>query len=74
MQALWQVGPSRVEQMAELPITWAELAAYATASEVNFERWELRAIMEMSRAYVAAKSDGKDPLSIAPVDRDAENG
>lgn len=70
LQALWDVGPSRFEGGAELPITWAELAAYASVSDVRFEMWELRAVMDMSKAYVAERIAGSDPFRIAPAERD----
>ena len=71
MQALWDVGPTSGDGG---PISWQELAAYASVSESLSEPWELRAVMRMSKAYVAEKQAGKDPLRIAPVDRGGEDG
>lgn len=69
MQALWDVGPSRYDDKAEHPILWQELAAYASITGKLTEPWELNAVMSMSKAYVAEKTSGKNPLRIAPVDR-----
>ena len=66
MQALWDVGPTNGDGG---PISWQELAAYASISESLSEPWELRAVMRMSKAYVAEKQGGKDPLRIPPVER-----
>jgi hypothetical protein len=71
MQALWDVGPCSHEGG---PISWQELAAYASISESLSEPWELRAVMRMSKAYVAEKQQGKNPLRIAPVDRGGSDG
>jgi hypothetical protein len=70
MQALWDVGPTNGDGG---PISWQELAAYASISESLSEPWELRAVMRMSKAYVTEKQAGKDPLRIPPVDR-ADDG
>lgn len=75
MQALWDVGPSRHEAAGEMPISWQELGAYASATGQISEVWELRAVMSMSKAYVTEKAEAaKDALRIPPVEREAMNG
>jgi hypothetical protein len=74
MQALWDVGPSSYSSGNEGPISWQELAAYASVSETVSEPWELRAVMKMSKAYIAEKAGGKDPLRIPPVERGGDDG
>lgn len=74
MEALFDVGPSRYDGAGEQSILWQELMAYATVTGSLSEHWELRTVMNMSKAYVAEKSSGTDPFRIAPVDREAVNG
>lgn len=74
MEALFEVGPSRFDGNGEYAILWQELLAYATVTGSLSEHWELRTVMNMSKAYVAEKAGGTDPFRIAPVDREAMNG
>ncbi len=74
MQALWDVGPSRFDGTIETAIGWQDLAAYAKVMGTLSEPWEINAVMQMSKAYVREKTTSTDPLSIAPVDREAMNG
>lgn len=51
-----------------VPFTWGEVAAFASVGGYDISHVEARALVNMSRAYLAAMQD-TDPLSIAPMDR-----
>jgi hypothetical protein len=51
-----------------MPFTWQEVAAFASVGGYDISPVEARALVNMSRAYVAAMND-TNPLSIAPMDR-----
>lgn len=67
--ALLDAGPTTFDAMGERPLSWPDLAAYATATG-QWEPWELKALRDMSRAYLAGKQAGVDPLAVAPVDQE----
>lgn len=70
IDALFEVGPTQIRDGEEGPVSWSELSAYGQAVQAISEPWEFRAIMNMSKAYLRAKREGKDVHCIAPVDRE----
>jgi hypothetical protein len=54
-----------------VPFTWQEVAAFANVGGYDISAVEARALVNMSRAYVAAMQDTA-PLSIAPMDRTSD--
>ena len=54
------------------PFSWQEVAAFASVGGYDISAIEARALVNMSRAYVAAMQDD-NPLSIAPMDRVADD-
>ena len=54
-----------------MPFTWGEVAAFASVGGYDISAVEARALVNMSRAYVAAMQE-TDPLSIAPMDRTSD--
>ena len=54
-----------------VPFTWQEVAAFAHIGGYDISPIEARALVNMSRAYVAAMQDA-NPLSIAPMDRTSD--
>ncbi|WP_273522379.1 hypothetical protein [Rhodosalinus sediminis] len=71
LEALLEAGPAVSDPHAGLrPLSWLEIWAYMQATAALAEPWEARALMEMSRAFVAGLRAGQDPLSIAPRDQD----
>ena len=55
-----------------VPFTWQEIAAFINVTGAEISAPEARVLMGMSRAYVSATGD-KNPLSIAPMDRTAND-
>lgn len=52
-----QVGPLSHGGMSSAPITWAEMAAWASLSGWRPSPWEAEALAAMSRAYLAQVED-----------------
>jgi hypothetical protein len=70
LDALFEVGPSATAGMGgEIPVSWAELWAYAQATQNISEPWEFRAIMQMSRAFVRARREGESVFAIPPMEQ-----
>lgn len=51
------------------PQTWAEIAAFATATRRIGAGWEAEVLFDMSWAYVTEHQKASDALRIAPVER-----
>lgn len=60
------VGISLEGAMARVAITWSELASWQRLSAVRLAPWQLRAIMQASRAWVAEHHSAADPQALAP--------
>lgn len=55
--------------MAEVPLSWAEVDAYARHSPEITEPWEVQALVQMSQEYLSEKRKGTDVFTIAPLER-----
>ena len=53
-----------------IPLPFAELRAYGQATGRLSTPWEYETIRAMSEAYLAGLAEGRDLLSIMPIDRD----
>jgi len=53
-----------------LPLSWLEIEAFGRATGRISTPWEHETLADMSRAYVAGLSEGRDLLGIMPMDRD----
>ena len=51
------------------PQTWGDVVCYGEKVCGLTERWELKALMDMSEAYVVEFMCGKDALRSSPMDR-----
>ena len=70
LEALFEVGPSGTAGMGgEIPLSWAEVWAYAQATQNLTEPWEFRAIVRMSKAFVKARIDGESVFAIPPIEQ-----
>lgn len=52
------------------PLSWADVDAYARLTGAISEPWEARWLYRASAAYCEEMGRGKNPLCIAPVDRE----
>lgn len=53
----------------EVPLSWAEVDAYARNSPEITEPWEAQALVQMSQEYLAEKRKGADVFTVAPMER-----
>lgn len=61
------VGLSLSGAMGPVPITWSEVAAWASLTGVDPEPWEAEALVDASRAYVSTLHESADkPAYLAP--------
>lgn len=68
VNALVEAGPTIFDGMGERPLSWVDIDAYARATGGDWQPWELRAVFGMSRAYLAGKQAGKEPLAVPPTE------
>jgi hypothetical protein len=52
--------------MGITPLTWQEMASWASTTNLLLPTWEILVIREMSMAYVAEYNQASDPLREAP--------
>lgn len=70
---LMEVGPVKSEPMGDtVAIGWGELAPYVALTVGEVEHWEAVTIIQMSNAYANGLSEGKNPFSLAPIDREQD--
>lgn len=69
IDCLFDVGPALQGAAGEVPLPWAEVLAYAHGSGAVSEQWELRALVDMSKAYLFEKFTSTGPLAVPPVER-----
>ncbi|PHR93487.1 MAG: hypothetical protein COA78_32820 [Blastopirellula sp.] len=68
--ALFEAGPVKSDPMGGLgALEWVDIAAYVSLTGAISEPWEVQALRRMSAAYLRGMNEGRDPFSIAPVDR-----
>lgn len=53
-----------------MPLPFAELRAYGEATGRLSTPWEYETIRAMSEAYVVGLVEGREPMSIMPMERD----
>jgi len=68
-RAFLEVGPAMPGAMGEVPISWAEVDAYARHCPEITEPWETQALVQMSQDYLAEKRRGADVFTVAPMER-----
>lgn len=68
--ALWQhlsdAGLYSDGGMARTALTWADVQAWSSASAIGLAPWQLRAMVQASRAWVAENIAAADPDAPAP--------
>lgn len=69
VDALLRLGPIRSDGMGPRPADWPEIDAFARQTGRVTEPWEAEAIFDMCHGYLDGLEAGKDPLGIAPADR-----
>lgn len=75
IEAMVELRPMRVDSFGGInPPDWTELKAYGKLSGMVSEIWEYRLLMRMCKAYIAGYIEGKEILSIPPIERDEEDG
>ena len=65
--ALFAAGPTLPTPMGETPLDWPTILAYSRATGTVIEAWEMQALRDMSRAYMAGQKRGTDVLSKPPI-------
>lgn len=68
-QAFLGVGPSMPGAMAEAPLPWAEVDAFARNSPELSEAWEAEILVRMSQKYLSEKAKGAEALTMEPMER-----
>lgn len=69
VDCLFDVGPTMHGAMGEVPLSWTEVVAYAQGSGAVSEQWEIRALVEMSKSYLAEKATAVKPLATPPTEQ-----
>lgn len=67
--ALADLGWYSVSDAGRSALTWVEIGAYASATGLISEPWEMQIVRDMSQAYLKGLAEGVNPLSIPPADR-----
>ena len=71
IDAFWQAGPDKVGPVGgTIPLGPQDVWYFCLNTGLTWAAWERDAILKMSIAYCVGRSEGKDPFSIAPIDRD----
>lgn len=68
IDAMFRLGPTRNNGMAEIPVDWDQINAFAAATGRICEPWEAETLFEMCAGYCAARQSGTDATAVAPVD------
>ena len=72
-EAFIEAGACEAGAMGVVPLSWQEIAAWATVSGAVIDAWERTALRKMSVAYVDGLHEGAKPNSAAPyVDEEAQ--
>jgi hypothetical protein len=69
VDALQDLGRYQVTDSGRSALSWLEIGAYANATGLISEAWEMQIVREMSEAFVRGLSEGENPLSIPPAER-----
>jgi hypothetical protein len=51
-------------------VNWSDIYPYIMLTVGTIEAWEARLIIEMSKAFLSGLSEGENPFSIPPIERD----
>lgn len=71
IDALMEAGPTLAHPMGgEMPLDWPTVAAYGQVMQTVSDPWEYKALIDMSRAYLAARIAGKSPLAMPPIEQE----
>lgn len=71
LQAFLDCGPVMHTAEGDAPLTWGEASAFATATLVISDPWEIRTLVQMSRAFLSTRHASTDPLFIPPMEQDS---
>lgn len=69
VDALQDLGNYSVTETGIAALTWAEIGAYANATGLISEAWEMQTVRAMSEAFVQGLREGEDVFSIPPAER-----
>lgn len=70
LHMLMEAGPVKSAPMGGAEaLDWVDLHAYLSLAVGEVEGWEATLLRRMSQAYADGLSEGANPFSIAPVDR-----
>lgn len=72
LDIMQQLGPIRSVGMGLMVPDWQEITAFASAFRLPLEAWEFRLLRRMCTGYLREFSAGKEPLSMPPIERDAD--
>lgn len=70
---LFEIGPSVPNGMGETVIGWPDLAGWQELIGVEVKPWEARLLRRLSRDFIAARYDAKEPGCRPPYDPIALN-
>ena len=70
-----ELRPTRQDGMGGVHcVDWSELRAFGKVTGLLTEPWEYRVLMKMCKAYLNGWYEGKEVLSISPMERDKNDG
>lgn len=70
---LTEAGPTEWDAMGnEKPLTWETIFFYWQCTGELDEVWERKLVQNLSEEYLIGKNEGKNPLSISPMERDED--
>ncbi|AHD02952.1 hypothetical protein [Leisingera methylohalidivorans] len=69
-RAFLEVGPAMPGSMDEVPLSWAEVDAFARNSPEITDAWEVQALVRMSQEYLSERRRGTEALTKAPMERE----
>jgi hypothetical protein len=72
LQAFLDMGPVMHLPDGDAPVTWVEASAFATATLAVSDPWEIRTLVQMSRAFAFTREAAKDPLYLSPIEQGHE--
>jgi hypothetical protein len=70
LDAMNIIGPIRANMNGVSATDWDVIDPFARATGLVQEPWEMITLHEMCSAYASGLHEGKDPLSIAPAERE----
>jgi hypothetical protein len=71
---LMEAGPIKPGGMGgSVPLDWLDVQAYASLMCDDIADWEALLLVRMSQAFALGLSEGTNPFSIPPIDREDNN-